>query len=71
MLAVKVDEAVRRELNVQLAQSTFWIDSMLVLQYINNTRKRFKIFVANCVEQIQSSTKVGQWNYVPSKQNPP
>lgn len=70
VLAVKVDELVRNEMDVSVNASIFWTDSMLVLQYIGNHYKRFKVFVANRVARIQRSTEVSQWRHVPSQQNP-
>ncbi|XP_042883955.1 uncharacterized protein LOC122260648 [Penaeus japonicus] len=68
--AVKIDEALHQELGLDLRESTFWTDSMIVIQYIKNKSKRFKTFVANCVSYIQGSTDIKQWRYIPSKENP-
>ena len=48
----------------------FWTDSRVVLGYIANESRRFHIFVANRVQQIQEATDFHQWNYIESKQNP-
>ncbi|XP_042887785.1 uncharacterized protein LOC122263440 [Penaeus japonicus] len=45
--AVKIDEALHQELGLELIESTFWTDSMIVIQYIKSQSKRFKTFVAN------------------------
>ena len=42
----------------------YWTDSQVVLGYLKNTHKRFKVFVANRVQQIRKHTEVSQWNYV-------
>ena len=42
----------------------------MVLGYINNNTKKFKIFVANQIQQIHEGSNVSQWRYVPSKMNP-
>ena len=42
----------------------------MVLGYISNESRRFHVFVANRVQEIQNSTSVEQWNHVESKQNP-
>ncbi|XP_042887248.1 uncharacterized protein LOC122263026 [Penaeus japonicus] len=68
--AVKIDEALHQELGLELIESTFWTDSMIVIQYIKNKSKRFKTFVANRVAYIQGSTDIKQWRYIPSKENP-
>ena len=57
-------------MNVDCLQETFWSDSKVVLGYIRNTTKKFKIFVANRIQQIHENSEVNQWRYVPSKNNP-
>ena len=54
----------------QKYKSFFWTDSQVVLNYISNESKRFKVFVANCVQMIRNHTNLGQWNYVRSADNP-
>ena len=48
----------------------YWTDNRVVLGYLRNTHKRFKVFVANQVQQVTEHTDVSQWSYVPSKMNP-
>ena len=43
----------------------------MVLGYIQNNTKRFKIFVANGIHQIHESCRVKQWIYLRSKLYPP
>ena len=59
-----------KELNIDCLQETSWYDSKVVLGYIRNTTKKFKIFVANRFQQIHENSEVNQWRYVPSKDNP-
>ena len=42
----------------------------MVLGYIQNNTKRFKIFVANGIHQIHESCRVEQWIYLRSKLYP-
>ena len=68
--SVRIIEQLRRELEYHIDQEYFWTDSKVVLGYISNERRRFHVFVANRVQDIQYSTSVDQWNYIESKQNP-
>ena len=68
-LSVKKAKFLRKELNIDCLQQTFGSDSKVVLGYIRNTTKKFKIFVANRIQQINENSKVNQWRYVPSKDN--
>ena len=61
---------LRKELNIVCLQEKVWSDSEVVLWYIRNTTKKFKIFVVNRIQQIHENSEVNQWSYVPSKDNP-
>ena len=70
VVSVKVSEQLRRELDMSITQEFFWTDSQVVLGYIGNEVRRFHVFVANRVQQIQESSSVDQWMYFDTKQNP-
>ena len=42
----------------------------MVLGYIRNEVKRFKIFVANRVQLIRKKSGLNQWRYIETKKNP-
>ena len=69
-LSIKMAKLLKKKLNIDCLQETFWSDSKVVLGYIRNTTKKFKIFVANRIQQIHENSGVNQWRYVPSKDNP-
>ena len=70
-LSIKVSAMLRRELTIhQTIKEYFWTDSEVVLGYVNNDAKHFKIFVANRVQLIQENSDVNQWMYVDSRSNP-
>lgn len=70
VVAVQMDKMLTEELDLPLSSSTFWSDSTTVLQFINNTSKRFNTFVANRVAIIRECSSPGQWRYVNTKDNP-
>ena len=70
VLAVRQDTMLRRETDLDICKSTFWTDSMLVLQYIRNQTKRFHTFVANRVTTIHEASSPEQWRYVNTELNP-
>ena len=47
----------------------FWTDSTAVFQIIQNSTKRFPVFVANRLAIINEHTQATAWRYVPSKLN--
>ena len=50
VLSVKIAALMRTELDIEWKNQTFWRDIKVVLDYINNNTKKFKIFVANRIE---------------------
>ena len=66
----KISQQLRHRLSYHIDQEYFWTDSNVVLGYISNESRRFHVFVANRVQEIQNSTSVEQWNHIASKQNP-
>ena len=49
---------------------TYWTDSKAVLGFINNSSRRFHMFVANRVQLINENSSVQSWKYVPTDSNP-
>ena len=70
VVSVRVGEQLRRELDVPIMKEVFWTDSKVVLGYIANEVKRFHVFVANRVQEIQDKSSADQWTYVDTKNNP-
>ncbi|KAI4892141.1 hypothetical protein NFI96_009207, partial [Prochilodus magdalenae] len=70
VVAVRVSDMLRKELEIKDLQEFFWTDSTVVLGYLNNDARRFQVFVANRIQRIKSSTNPEQWAYVSSDSNP-
>ncbi|XP_042236996.1 uncharacterized protein LOC121876124 [Homarus americanus] len=70
VLAVNADRTIRREMTMTIHESYFWTDSMLVLQYIANSSRRFQTFVANRIAVIQELLRTDQWRHVGTSLNP-
>lgn len=69
-LSIRLDNVIRRELELPLGESVFWTDSTTVLRYINNDNKRYQTFVANRVATIRDGSLPKQWRYVDTNSNP-
>ena len=54
-LATRVNKTIVKELKgrLEINRIVYWTDSMIVLKYIMNERRRFVTFVANCVAAIR------------------
>ena len=70
LLAVRIDSAVRRELEFSFAKVIFWTDLMIVLNYIRNERRCFQTYVANRVTEIRELNFPRQWRHCPDAINP-
>ena len=70
VLSVKMANFLKKGLKIDCFCETYWSDSKLVLGYIRNNTKKFMIFAANRIQQIQEDSEVEQWRYVPTKINP-
>ena len=69
-VVAKVANLVKRELSIKNISEFYWIDSQIVLGYIYNEAKRFRVFVDNRVQQIQDYTDKNQWKYIETERNP-
>ncbi|XP_019211648.1 uncharacterized protein LOC109200512 [Oreochromis niloticus] len=70
VVAVRISDMLKAELELEDAQEFFWTDSQVVLGYINNDARRFHVFVANRIQRIKESTQPMQWKFVASDLNP-
>ena len=68
--AVRLRRFLAEQLPLSLEATYLWSDSSAVLQSIHNTQKRFPVFVANRLAEIERHSHVPEWKYVPSKLNP-
>lgn len=70
VLSARMHRLIREELDLPVNQSFFWSDSVTTLQYINNEKRRFQMFVANRVNEIHDVSSPAQWRHVPGALNP-
>ena len=70
VLSARVSEQLKGELDIEITGEVSWTDSRVVLGYIANSVRRFHVFVANRVQEIQDKTLIKQWRYVDTKTNP-
>jgi hypothetical protein len=70
VLLVEAVQRVLKEIDLEIAQVTYYTDSRVVLGYITNESKRFYVYVANRVQLIRSLSSPDQWRYIESERNP-
>lgn len=69
VVSVRVSKQLA-ELDINITNKIFWTDSRVVLGYIANDVKRFHIFWANRVQEIQEKSSEKQCRYMDTKSNP-
>ena len=69
LLAARLTKMIESELEIKIHCMKFWIDSTAVLGLIRNTTTRYQVFVARRLAEIQDTTRIGDWNFVPSELN--
>ena len=70
VLLVKMAALLVEELKIAGIEVFYWTDNKIVLGYIQNRRRRYRVFVANRVRVIEEYTNGDNWGYVPTKENP-
>ena len=70
LTAARLDEMLKKELTIPIEESHFWSDFKAVLMSIRNSRKKFPVYVANRLAEIENLTSTKNWHYIPSQMNP-
>lgn len=70
LLLVTLYKEVIKSIKLKFSQTVFWIDSEIVLHWLNTSSNNLKTFVSNRVSEIQNSTDISQWRHVRSAFNP-
>ena len=68
--ALGLDKAINKELQLPVSATYFWSGSSAVLLSIYNSKKRFPVFVANRLAEIERHSKPEEWRHVPSEFKP-
>ena len=69
-VAAKIAALLREELNLGEIETFYWVDNKIIIGYIYNKTRRYKIFVANRTNMIEEYTGSKNWRYVETKENP-
>ena len=69
VIAIRISRFLDHELRGEVTHH-FWTDSQAVLGYIANETSRYKIFVANRIQEIRDSSEPSQWRHVATDHNP-
>ena len=70
VLAVQAGTRILKEIDMKINDITYYTDSKVVLGYIQNSSRRFYVYVANRVQLIRRLSSPQQWRYIDTSQNP-
>ena len=70
VLATDMDQYLKGNPEAPISKTYFWTDSTIVLQYIENTDRRFQTFVENRVSKIHRRSDAIQWRHIGTDSNP-
>ncbi|XP_074634093.1 uncharacterized protein LOC141892648 [Acropora palmata] len=70
VLAVQAGTRILKEIDIKIDDITYYTDSKVVLGYIQNSSRRFYVYVANRVQLIRRLSSPQQWRYIDTSQNP-
>lgn len=69
LLAQLVDKIVPI-LEIKIDEMYYWTDSTIVIDWIGSPSRKYNVFVANRIGEVQQLTTVESWRHVGSKDNP-
>ena len=70
VVAAKVAHQIVKEHRCVFSRIGFWADATVILRNLNDTKSRYKVFVANRIAAIHAYSAPNQWRYVDSASNP-
>lgn len=70
VLLAKLSEEFKMNGRIPLQRTYLWCDSSIVLHWIRKPIHKLDTYVANRVQSIHCHSKIEQWNYVPTNENP-
>ncbi|XP_074032901.1 uncharacterized protein [Leptinotarsa decemlineata] len=69
LIGSRLGSSLKSVLNLKIDDTIYWTDSKTVLYWIRSEARRFKMFVAQRLGEIQELTNTCDWRYVGTKEN--
>ena len=70
LIAARLSNTILLDMKLNDIESHYWSDSKIALGYVQNSTKRYHMFVSNRVGEISTLTDTANWNHVTSQENP-
>lgn len=68
-MAAGLRTKILEEIDFKVDETHFRSDSEIVLHYLNNTQRRFSVYVSHRVAEIVSKSDVIEWLHIPGTMN--
>ncbi|XP_028416265.1 uncharacterized protein LOC114540191 [Dendronephthya gigantea] len=69
VLASRLGKTILEETRFQFEKVIYFVDSMIVLAWIQSQARSYKIFVSTRVREIQTNSNPAQWRHIPGEDN--
>ncbi|XP_051162206.1 uncharacterized protein LOC127282148 [Leptopilina boulardi] len=70
LIASRLGKTIIEELEITITRRVYWTDSLTVLGLIQADPRKYEVFVAHRLGEIDEITDIAEWNWTPSKLNP-
>ena len=70
LIGARLAKYVEEQMSIKISRRIFWSDSSTVLCWIRSEPRTKQIFVSNRLGEISEITKIPEWHWVPTKENP-
>ena len=70
LYSVRLRKLITEGRNIQIKAVSLWTDSMSVLQWLDSSHKKQKLFVANRNGQTLDQVTIDEWKHMKGTKNP-
>ncbi|XP_071053596.1 uncharacterized protein [Onthophagus taurus] len=70
LLLTELVAKVKTALGIDITRTVYWTDSSVVLGWLSTDLTKLQMFVGNRISRILEKSRIGDWRYVPTRDNP-
>ncbi|XP_071052883.1 uncharacterized protein [Onthophagus taurus] len=70
LLLTELVAKVKTALGIDITRTVYWTDSSVVLGWLSTDLSKLQMFVGNRISRILEKSRIGDWRYVPTRDNP-
>ena len=54
---------------IKISKLNVWVDSQIVLKYIQNTNRHFLVFIMSRLNEVRLNSNISDWKFIPGNLN--